>query len=100
MVIITHDRTFLDKVATRIVELDRGRLLSYPGNYAAYQRQKEAQLAQEAVVQARADKLLAEEEVWVRKGVEARPHPQPKPDCAAGDTCDSKGPSGVKSKGG
>jgi ATP-binding cassette subfamily F protein uup len=62
----------LDKVATRIVELDRGRLLSYPGNYAAYQRQKEAQLAQEAVVQARADKLLAEEEVWVRKGVEAR----------------------------
>jgi ABC transport system ATP-binding/permease protein len=72
MVIITHDRTFLDKVATRIVELDRGRLLSYPGNYAAYQRQKEAQLAQEAVVQARADKLLAEEEVWVRKGVEAR----------------------------
>jgi len=72
MVIITHDRSFLDKVATRIVELDRGRLLSYPGNYAAYQRQKEAQLAQEAVVQARADKLLAEEEVWVRKGVEAR----------------------------
>ncbi len=72
MVIITHDRSFLDKVATRIVELDRGRLLSYPGNYAAYQRQKETQLAQEAVVQARADKLLAEEEVWVRKGVEAR----------------------------
>ena len=72
MVIITHDRSFLDKVATRIVELDRGQLLSYPGNYAAYQRQKEAQLAQEAVVQARADKLLVEEEVWVSKGVEAR----------------------------
>jgi len=72
MVIITHDRSFLDKVSTRIVALDRGRLLSYPGNYAAYQRQKEAQWAQEAVVQARSDKLLAEEEVWVRKGVEAR----------------------------
>jgi ABC transport system ATP-binding/permease protein len=72
VVIITHDRTFLDRVATRIVELDRGRLRSYPGNFSRYQVQKEEQLAQEAVVSAKADKLLAQEEVWIRKGVEAR----------------------------
>lgn len=72
VVTITHDRTFLDHVATRIVELDRGRLNSYPGNFAQYLLQKEAQLAQEAVINAKADKLLAQEEVWVRKGVEAR----------------------------
>ena len=72
VVVITHDRAFLDAVATRIVELDRGKLLSYPGNFAAYQVQKEEQMAQEAAINARADKLLAQEEVWVRKGVEAR----------------------------
>ncbi len=72
VVTITHDRTFLDRVATRIVELDRGRLLSYPGNFSQYQFQKEEQLAQEAVITARADKLLAQEEIWIRKGVEAR----------------------------
>jgi ATP-binding cassette subfamily F protein uup len=72
VVTVTHDRTFLDKVATRIVELDRGKLRSYPGNFTRYREQKEAQLAQEAVVNAKADKLLAQEEVWVRKGVEAR----------------------------
>jgi len=72
LVTITHDRAFLDKVATRIVELDRGELRSYPGNFAAYQAQKEEQLAQEATINARADKLLAQEEVWIRKGVEAR----------------------------
>jgi ATP-binding cassette subfamily F protein uup len=72
VVLITHDRTFLDRVATRIVELDRGRLLSYPGNFTQYQRLKEEQLAQEAVISAKADKLLAQEEIWVRKGVEAR----------------------------
>ncbi len=72
IVTITHDRTFLDRVATRIVELDRGHLNSYPGNFAAYLLQKEEQLAQEAVINAKADKLLAQEEVWVRKGVEAR----------------------------
>lgn len=72
IVTITHDRAFLDRVATRIVELDRGHLLSYPGNFAQYLLQKEDQLAQEAVVSAKADKLLAQEEVWVRKGVEAR----------------------------
>jgi ATP-binding cassette subfamily F protein uup len=72
IVTITHDRSFLDRVATRIVELDRGQLLSYPGNFATYQRDKEEQLAQEAVINAKSDKLLAQEEVWVRKGVEAR----------------------------
>ncbi len=72
IITITHDRSFLDNVATRIVELDRGKLLSYPGNFAAYLTQKEEQLAQEAVINARADKLLAQEEVWIRKGVEAR----------------------------
>ena len=72
VVTITHDRAFLDAVATRIVELDRGRLSSYPGNFAAYLTLKADQLAQESVVNAKADKLLAQEEVWVRKGVEAR----------------------------
>ncbi|HEX2545636.1 MAG TPA: ATP-binding cassette domain-containing protein [Ramlibacter sp.] len=72
VVLITHDRAFLDRVATRIVELDRGRLLSYPGNFTQYQLLKQEQLAQEAVINAKADKLLAQEEVWVRKGVEAR----------------------------
>jgi ABC transport system ATP-binding/permease protein len=72
IITITHDRSFLDNVATRIVELDRGKLMSYPGNFAAYLVQKEEQLAQEAVINAKADKLLAQEEVWIRKGVEAR----------------------------
>jgi ATP-binding cassette subfamily F protein uup len=72
IITITHDRSFLDNVATRIVELDRGKLLSYPGNFAAYLVQKAEQAAQEAVINARADKLLAQEEIWIRKGVEAR----------------------------
>lgn len=72
MVVITHDRAFLDRVSTRIVELDRGHLFSYQGNFAQYQITKEAELAAEAVIQAKADKLLAQEEVWVRRGVEAR----------------------------
>jgi ATP-binding cassette subfamily F protein uup len=72
VVVVTHDRAFLDAVCTRIVELDRGQLRSYPGNYAAYERAKDEQLAAEALAQARADKLLAQEEVWIRQGVEAR----------------------------
>ena len=72
VVAITHDRTFLDRVATRIVELDRGILRGYPGNFTQYLVLKEEQLAQEAVINAKADKLLAQEEVWIRKGVEAR----------------------------
>ncbi|MEO8344516.1 MAG: ATP-binding cassette domain-containing protein [Betaproteobacteria bacterium] len=71
-VFVTHDRRFLDTVATRIVELDRGRLLSYPGNFAAYQERKARQLEDEAVVNAKADKFLAQEEAWIRQGVEAR----------------------------
>ncbi len=69
---VTHDRTFLDRVATRVVELDRGRLLSFPGNYAAYQTRKAEQVEIEKVVNAKFDKFLALEEVWIRKGVEAR----------------------------
>ena len=72
IITITHDRAFLDQVATAIVELDRGKLLTYPGNFAQYLIQKEEQMAQEAVIFAKADKLLAQEEVWIRKGVEAR----------------------------
>ena len=71
-VVISHDRAFLDATVTRIVELDRGRLCSYPGNFSRYQVLKEEQIAQELVINARADKLLAQEEVWIRKGVEAR----------------------------
>ena len=69
---ITHDRRFLDNVATRIIELDRGRLLSFPGNFSAYQTRKQEQLEVEAVENAKFDKFLAQEEVWIRKGVEAR----------------------------
>ena len=72
IITITHDRAFLDQVATVIVELDRGKLHGYPGNFAQYLIQKEEQMAQEAVINAKADKLLAQEEVWIRKGVEAR----------------------------
>ncbi|KIQ35626.1 ABC transporter ATP-binding protein [Variovorax paradoxus] len=72
VVTVTHDRSFLNRVATRIVELDRGKLGSYPGNFEQYLLQKEEQLAQEAVISAKADKLLVQEEIWIRKGVEAR----------------------------
>ena len=72
LITITHDRSFLDRVATRIVELDRGQLRSYPGNFTTYQNLKAAQMAEEAVLNAKADKLLAQEEVWIRQGVEAR----------------------------
>ena len=71
-VIISHDRTFLDNVVTRIVELDRGKLAGFPGNYSVYETQKAAQLEFEATVNAKFDKFLAQEEVWIRKGVEAR----------------------------
>ncbi len=71
-IVVTHDRAFLDAVATRIIELDRGVIRSYPGNFSTYERLKEEQLAAEVLAHARADKLLAQEEVWIRKGVEAR----------------------------
>ncbi|HEX4944440.1 MAG TPA: ATP-binding cassette domain-containing protein [Usitatibacteraceae bacterium] len=69
---VTHDRRFLDRVAQRIVELDRGRLADYPGNFSAYEARKAEQLAVEAVVNRKFDKVLAQEEAWIRKGVEAR----------------------------
>ncbi len=72
LLFITHDRRFLDNVATRIVELDRGHLQSYPGNFTAYQIRKAEQIAIEDTESAKFDKVLAQEEVWIRKGVEAR----------------------------
>ena len=69
---VTHDRRFLDNVATRIVELDRGKLAGFPGNFTAYQKIKERMLSDEAVVNAKFDKVLAQEEVWIRQGVKAR----------------------------
>src|SRR6201991_1710250 len=72
LLFITHDRAFLDRVATRIAELDRGRLFSYPGNFSAYQTRKAQQLEVERVENDKFDKLLAQEEVRIRKGVEAR----------------------------
>jgi len=72
LVFITHDRAFLDRVATRIIELDRGIIRSYPGNFQSYLNLKERQLMDESLANARADKLLAQEEAWIRQGVEAR----------------------------
>jgi ATP-binding cassette subfamily F protein uup len=69
---VTHDRRFMDQVATRIIELDRGRLGDYGSSWSDYEQRKADQLAREAVENAKADKLLAQEEVWIRKGVEAR----------------------------
>ena len=69
---ISHDRRFLDRLATRMVELERGRLTEFPGNYAAYREKKAELLAAEAVQSAKFDKLLAQEEAWIRKGVQAR----------------------------
>ncbi|MEO8739904.1 MAG: ATP-binding cassette domain-containing protein [Casimicrobiaceae bacterium] len=71
-IVITHDRAFLDRVATRIVELDRGLLRSYPGNFAAYEARKASELAAEAVARRKFDQFWAQEEVWIRKGIEAR----------------------------
>ena len=72
VVFVTHDRTFLRRLATRIVELDRGRLTSWPGNYDTFIEKKEAWLANEALQNDKFDKKLAEEEVWVRQGIKAR----------------------------
>jgi ATP-binding cassette subfamily F protein uup len=71
-IVVTHDRAFLDRVCTRILELDRGMLRSYPGNYSAYEGVKANELAAEAVAQRKFDRFWAEEEAWIRKGVEAR----------------------------
>ena len=72
LIVITHDRRFLDNVATRIVELDRGTLRSYPGSFARYSEKKAEELAVEAEHNRLFDKFHAQEEAWIRKGIEAR----------------------------
>jgi ATP-binding cassette subfamily F protein uup len=72
LIVITHDRAFLDRVVTRIIELDRGLLRSFPGNFAAYETRKSEQLAAEDVANRKFDKFWAQEEVWIRRGIEAR----------------------------
>ena len=72
IVFITHDRAFLKKLATRIIEIDRGKLTSWPGDYDNFLRRKEKALEDEAAANARFDKKLAEEEVWIRQGIKAR----------------------------
>ena len=72
MVIVSHDRSFIDKLCTRIIELDRGLVTSYPGNFQTYLSTKAKALEDESVVNAKFDKRLAQEEVWIRKGIQAR----------------------------
>jgi ABC transport system ATP-binding/permease protein len=72
LLFITHDRRFLGRLATRIVELDRGQLADFPGSFAEYQARKERMLADETLANRKFDKLLKEEEAWIRKGIEAR----------------------------
>ena len=72
LMVITHDRAFLDSVSTRIIELDRGVLRSYPGNFEAYENRKEQELYAEDIARRKFDKFWAQEEVWIRKGIEAR----------------------------
>jgi len=72
VIFVTHDRAFLQRLATRIVELDRGQLTSWPGDYATYLRRKEDALANEALQQEKFDKKLADEEAWLRQGIKAR----------------------------
>jgi ATP-binding cassette subfamily F protein uup len=69
---ITHDRAFLQRLATRIVEIDRGKLISWPGNYSDYLRRKEQALEAETTANAVFDKKLEEEEIWIRQGIKAR----------------------------
>ena len=71
-IVITHDRAFLDRVATRIIELDRGRLLSFPGNYSSFEARKSEQLEAEGIANRKFDRFWAQEEIWIRKGIEAR----------------------------
>lgn len=72
LIVVTHDRAFLDAVVTRIIELDRGLLRSYEGNFKAYEEKKAAELYAETLERRRFDKFWAQEEVWIRKGIEAR----------------------------
>jgi ATP-binding cassette subfamily F protein uup len=72
LLFITHDRAFLQRLATRIIELDRGHVLDFPGSYAKYLERKQALLAAENTANALFDKKLAQEEAWIRQGIEAR----------------------------
>ncbi len=72
LVFVTHDRAFLQRLATRIVELDRGRVTSWPGDYDTFLRKKDEWLSNESVRQQKFDKRLGEEEVWLRQGIKAR----------------------------
>ncbi len=72
VVFVTHDRAFIDRLATRIVELDRGTLRSYPGSYSQYLARKNDELESEADAQRKFDQALAQEEVWIRQGIKAR----------------------------
>ncbi|ALN92078.1 ATP-binding cassette domain-containing protein [Lysobacter gummosus] len=72
LLFVTHDRRFLRALATRIVEIDRGQVTSWPGDWANYERRREERLNAEAQENARFDKLLAQEEVWIRQGIKAR----------------------------
>ena len=72
VIFVTHDRAFLERLATRIVEIDRGQLTSWPGDYATFERKKEEWLAAEELQQAKFDKKMAVEEVWLRRGIKAR----------------------------
>ena len=72
LVFITHDRSFLRRLATRIVEIDRGQVSSWPGDYDNFLRRKEETLHAEELENARFDKKLAQEEVWIRQGIKAR----------------------------
>lgn len=72
LVFVTHDRRFLRALATRIVEIDRGQVTDWPGDWANYQRRREERLNAEAQENARFDKMLAQEEVWIRQGIKAR----------------------------
>ena len=72
MIVITHDRAFLDRVTTRIVELDRGLLRSYPGNYSAWEARRAVELAAEQTAARKFDKFWQQEEAWIRRGIEAR----------------------------
>ena len=71
-IVITHDRAFLDRITTRVIELDRGVLRSYPGSFSAYEQRKEEQLAAENTARRHFEKFWQQEEAWIRKGVEAR----------------------------
>src|SRR4029079_17327997 len=72
IVFVTHDRAFLQRLGTRVIELDRGLLTSWPGDYAMYLDKKEAARATEPTRDEKFDKLMAREEAWLRRGVKAR----------------------------